>query len=52
MVPEEEEPPAEPREELGDLETNDLMQFAYQIATGMVRGWGQCTIGLTICIKF
>ncbi len=22
---------------LGDLENNDLMQFAYQIATGMVR---------------
>ena len=23
-------------EDLGDLESNDLMQFAYQIATGMV----------------
>jgi hypothetical protein len=24
-------------EDLGDLDGNDLMQFAYQIATGMVR---------------
>ncbi len=27
----------DPYMELGELEANDLMQFAYQIATGMVR---------------
>ena len=32
---EEEEEDAYP--DLGDLEANDLIQFAYQIATGMVR---------------
>ncbi len=25
-------------DELGDLDPNDLIQFAYQIATGMVKG--------------
>ena len=37
-VPLQEEVLAAPddQEGLGDLETNDLMQFAYQIATGMV----------------
>ncbi len=29
----------DPYMELGELEANDLMQFAYQIATGMVRNF-------------
>ena len=28
-------------DELGDIDGNDLMQFAYQIATGMVRNNGK-----------
>ena len=31
-----EEEEEDPYSELGQLEANDLMQFAYQIATGMV----------------
>ena len=34
-------------EDLGDLETHDLMQFAYQIATGMVRVFHWMMVGLS-----
>ena len=33
---EEEEEEQDPYGELGDLEANDLMKFAYEISTGMV----------------